>query len=314
MGCKKNEEGISINRFGIDPVENVDALNKVLQMEGHYYEGDIPAKRLILDNVDYSKIPGYDVFFILENDNIIFKPGDNASIPFSIFIIEPSIQNPPLQLDNSGSLTSIKIDTGYLQVKGAKGYWKVPIESKGLRYFINFKIPPYIKEGDFTFNFTIKISGKIPQIGNLDAIPEVKTIENTKLYVCGDSIIGRGIGLHFYNLDLGDKKRKITIRCILSGSTTAGEALLGDRVDIKYNGKYVQSTGLLLPDDRYPTCKPGDPELEKKGFLDTYPLPGHYKELFFDYDPAVSKNAKIQVYGNCNSTSTVFVFIIKCPN
>jgi hypothetical protein len=313
FGCKKNEEGISINRFGIDPVADKDALNKVLQLEGHYYDSIIPGKRLLLNNVDYAPDTNYGAFFVLENDNRVFRPGDEVSIPFSIFIKYPGAGT--LQLDNTQQLSTLKINTAFLKVKGAKGFWKMPLQANGLRYFINFKIPSYIKEGNFTFDFTVNITGKI-KVNNVDqtvdAIPEVRTIENVKLYSCNDSISDKGSGLHFYNLDLGNKAGKVTIRCRL---TDAYSRFSGDRVDVKYNNKYVATTnpsGELLPFDKYPTCKPG-PE-QGPGFLDTWLLPGNYKDLSFDYNPSISTNVKVQIYGSCNDGNTGFYFVIKCPN
>jgi len=305
MGCQKNEEGVSINRFGIDPMVNVDALNKVLQMEGHYYDSLMPTKKLILGNDDYTLNTDYDIFIISEGSNKIYRPGDQISIPFSLFIKYPGFGI--FQLDPISSLKTLKIYNAFLKVKGASGHWRLPIQSVGLRYYINFKIPKFVKEGDFTFSFTVGINGVID--GKMvNAIPGVTTTENTKIYSCNDSISDKGEGLHFYNFDLGEKPGRVSIRCRL---TAANSLFASDRVDVKYNDIYVASTGKILPIDRYPVCKQGSDQGD--GFLYTWVLPGHYKELVFNYNPTVSKNVKVQVFGSCNDGNSEFSIIVKCP-
>jgi len=293
--CKKSEDLTSPTILGLDPTNNKDGLNKVLQMEGHFYDEEIPKRRLALDSVIQDSLDkNFPVLTLGGLQRFVeLAEGVSLFLPFQLF------QNGLPFILPSG----FKICNGYLKVNSSSGHWKVPVkvDANGKDFFIDVIIPKFVREGKFSLNYSAEICGKFQgrsfnfitdtTTTNIDVLPKIP---------CGDTITG-SYGLTIRKYLLGDKKGKVKV------SFRTHE--IGDRFDLKYNNKYLLSTGTILSEGRYPRCiTPNGPS---QGFIITN---NTFKDYFFDYDPKISKELTFYALGSCNDARTSWDITISCPN
>lgn len=189
----------------------------------------------------------------------------------------------PYTVSNPGSVCQV-----YLQVKGADNYWETILTSdpSSLQPFFQILIPKFVQEGDFDLVFSLADCS-----GNVSPVYSTNTMVSG-LADCNTSISG-SVGITVRAFDMG---------------TVAGTAgfeyemySIKDRLDIRYNGKWVASTGTLFNDSvLIPNCSGS-----QEGFVSGDGL------LTFEYNPKVSRFAEVYVSG-CN-TGTAWDVTPVCP-
>jgi len=305
QSCSKENDLTSPALLGIDPVANKDGLNKVLQMEGHYYDGEIPRKKLLLDSIPDTSGNAFPELSLSGTQRIIeLAQGVQIYLPFKF------TQNGlPFNLP-----AGFRICNAYIQVSGSNGYWKTPVkvEDNGTEYYLETLIPKFVKEGAFNFSYSAEICGKYlgkeinyitdTTTTNIDVLPKLNCADTLRVPPIVDTLHG-SVGLTIRKVQLGEKKGRVRIRCFTY--------TVGDRIDIMFNNNYVISTaGALLPEGKYPRCK--SPNGPAEGFLTTGILP-NFKDYFFDYDPTKGRELTIYGLGSCNDGRTVWDVIVYCP-
>lgn len=189
----------------------------------------------------------------------------------------------PYQVNQAGQICQI-----YLQVEGADNYWETTLirDPTSQQPFFQILIPRFVREGNFNLVFSLADCN-----GNVSRLYTTNTIVSA-LADCNTSIRG-SVGITVRAFDMGEKAGKAgfwydmyTIR---------------DRLDIRYNGKWVASTGDLF-DERVviPNCSGGG-----NGFV------SGTGELIFDYDPKISRFVEVYVSGCFSGTAWVVEPI--CP-
>jgi hypothetical protein len=175
-----------------------------------------------------------------------------------------------------------------IKVDGASGYWRVPARRKANSndYFLEILLPRRVRGGDFNLTFNAQLCG-----GSISET--VSTLTKVSPVIdCGTDMEG-SIGLTIRRFDLGDKKGTVNIDYDCFG--------IRDRIDLKYDGKYIYSTGNILNNDEYPTCS-------SFGFVSGE---GSYS---FEYDPAKSRSLEVYVRGNCVDEDTRWIVSVSCPD
>lgn len=189
----------------------------------------------------------------------------------------------PYKVSNINSICKV-----YIQVEGADNFWETKLlkdPASGNPYF-EILIPRFVHDGQFKFVYSLgDCSGNVSQIYSTITIVSPQGNCN--------SIFKGTVGITIRSLDLGDKKGIAKINF---------EAFnIPDRLDIKYNGDWVSSTGTLL--DKLvvvPDCNSSN-----NGFVSGRRI------LTFNYDPKVSRFVEIFVSG-CNS-GTAWELYPECP-
>ena len=274
VACEKGTVDLKDGNIGIDPTTDIDGLNQVLQMEGHYYDGVFPKPTAI-------QIGGPTVDFV--PDSMELDAGETMYIPFSVF-----------------DLSFAKVCALNMQVLDATGYWKVPVKNDPgtNNFYVDFSIPRFVRSGPFSIVFNVEICVH-------DSVRFITSNDTTYIGVspamaCDDSLSGNQ-GLVRRKFELGDKKGTARLR-YYTGS-------VGNRVDIKYAGKYIRSTGTLLPAGRYPNMR-------SDGFVSTNPNQHTvgFREMTFEYDPAKNgKDVEVFVLGNSGNNTDGWKIIMYCP-
>jgi hypothetical protein len=190
----------------------------------------------------------------------------------------------PYQVNDSDQVCQI-----YLQVEGADNYWEARFtqDPTSLQPYFQILIPKFVRDGDFNIVFSIEDCS-----GNVSPLYSTKTIVSP-LADCNTTISG-SVGITVRAFDLGDVAGK------------AGFAYemytVKDRLDIRYNGKWVASTGALFNEDVIiPDCSSGGGD----GFV------SGTGTVEFDYSPRISRFVEVYVSG-CLS-GTLWVVQPICP-
>jgi hypothetical protein len=175
----------------------------------------------------------------------------------------------------------------YLQVDSAESYWEVPVEIDPVskQPFIRVLIPNFVKNGNFKLKFAAGDCG-----GNISPV-ETTTLVVTEPLKCGSSFSG-SLGITAMVANLGNKAGKVRIQYEMY--------TIPDRMDIRYRGNWVASTGTPLGIGGYPSCT-----VSPNGFVSGSNV------LEFNYDPSLSKIVEVYVSG-CNS-GTAWNINIECP-
>jgi hypothetical protein len=176
----------------------------------------------------------------------------------------------------------------YLQVEGADNYWetKLTLDPTSRQPYFKILIPRFVRDGDFNLVFSV---GDCK--GNVSRLYSTKTIVSP-LADCNTSISGT-VGITVRAFDLGDKQGRAGFAYEMYS--------IPDRLDIRYAGKWVASTGKLFDDKIViPDC--GN---KSEGFV------SGKGGLTFDYDPKLSRFVEVYISG-CN-TGTEWNVKPACP-
>lgn len=275
FSCKKSDPELESNRIRIDPDREIDALNKSLQLKGHYYDGAMPVQTTtgpILFNL------------VVPQDTI--ETGEQTSIFIPFFI------------PDQGRFTLCGTN---VQVVGAKGYWRVAAvnDTGSGDYFLELAIPSLVREGNVRLRMNaelcISLNGQSLRVVTqpVEVLLTIRPALN-----CGDTLQG-ATGLTITKFYMGDKKGKVRLKL----STGA----VGDRMDVRFGGRYILSTcGPLLRPSQYPKCSSP---------AECFPTTGAYqfRDYTFDYDPAISKFVEVYTLGFCSQPQTVWIVRMGCP-
>jgi hypothetical protein len=269
MACKKEGTELESNSIGISSTE-LEAVNRSIQWKGHYLGTDMPLQT--------------DTGPLLAN---LLAVRDTIEIGEELpcFI--------PLSIPDQGFL---KLCGMYARVKGAKGVWKVMASNDSVSsdYFVELSVPAFVQAGVLEIELCAQlcISNRTIYTNTVSAYLNVRPALQ-----CGDTLNG-SVGLTIRKFNLGPKKGRVKV------SISTGN--LGDRMDIKFGGKYVLSTCTLPKPGQFPKCNS-----PAECFLRTGN--DRYNTYYFDYDPAVSSFAEVYMLGFCNQNRTLWQIILGCP-
>lgn len=180
-----------------------------------------------------------------------------------------------------------KICKIYLQVEGADNYWetKLVLAPVSKRPYFSILIPKFVHNGTFNFIFSLADCN-----GNLSRTYSTKTIVSP-VSDCTTSIEG-AYGITIRAFDLGNKAGSVCFAYDMFQ--------IPDRLDIRYNGKWVASTGRLLDNTIViPDCNISGGFVSGTG------------KLCFNYDPNISRFAEVYISG-CN-VGTAWELRPNCP-
>jgi hypothetical protein len=190
----------------------------------------------------------------------------------------------------------LKLCGMYARVKGAKGVWQVlaSTDSVSSDYFVELSVPAFVQTGILEVELCAKlcISNRTIYTNTVSAYLNVRPALE-----CGDTLNG-SVGLTIRKFNLGAKKGRVKV--------TISTGNLGDRMDIKFGGKYVLSSCTLPKPGQFPKCSS-----PAECFLRTGN--DRYNTYYFDYDPAVSTFAEVYMLGFCNQNRTLWQIILGCP-
>jgi len=280
FSCKKGDIELQSTEIGIDPVANKNALQKTIQLKGHFYDGLMPVKTI--------------------------DPRVSLQLVAPIDTIEIGNETPafiPLLVPDQGFF---KMRYIYFSVSGADGYWKVPAQNDSISadYFMDLIVPKLVKEGKIRVKLCAELFFRSP-INPKDSLKYFTDTVSVLLDVkppipCGgDPIIGSA-GLTILKFEFGDKKGRVNVK-LLTGN-------IGDRMDVKFGGKYVISTCTpLLKSNQYPKCSS-----PASCFLITGIQQNEFFDFYFDYDPKISRYAEVYVMGYCNFKETLWSVKMSC--
>lgn len=251
FSCKKGTVEMESTEIGIDPIGNINALNRALQLKGHFEEGAFPTQTV------GSPV---QINIVAPRDTIEIGDETKAFIPVSI--------------PNQGFL---KLCGMYMKVAGATGYWKVAAVNDSLSsdYFMEVTIPKLVRSGTVRITVCSQLC-----FSNQSIVTDTASIIlNVRPPLpCGSKINGEA-GLYIRKFDLGAKKGKVKLQ-FKTGT-------IGDRLDVKYNGVYVMSTCETVPGKgKYPKCS--DPascfiitgEVTKTFLIDYDPAKSRFIEVY----------------------------------
>lgn len=183
-----------------------------------------------------------------------------------------------------------KICKIYLQIEGANNYWETTVlkESGSGRPYFDILVPLFVMDGDFNFVFSLEDCN-----GNVSEKYTTKTVVSP-LASCGETISG-AYGITVRLFEMGEK----------SGAPrfTYDTYSIPDRIDIRYDGKWVASTGQLFDDTKLlPDCSSG-----LNGFVS-----GDGELSFTGYTP--QKTRYVEVYISGCDVNTEWEITPFCPN
>jgi hypothetical protein len=177
----------------------------------------------------------------------------------------------------------------YLQVEGADNYWEttLAVDAASQQPYFEILIPKFVQDGEFDLVFSVADCN-----GNVSQVYSTQTIVSP-LADCSSSISG-SVGITVRAFDLGDKPGRAGFSYEMY--------TIPDRLDIRYNGKWVASTGTLFNNNTLlPNCNGAS-----DGFV------SGTGTLEFDYDPSVSRFVEVYISG-CNA-GTEWVVSPICPD
>jgi len=248
-----------------------------------------------LTNLNY----GVNPFEELELTNTSLKVGERA------ILIEgaiPEYQNTGDRLSLNGYPRTVEISAGvllffefntndnenlcdvFLQIEGASSYWKSEVEFSNDQPFVKVLIPNFIQNGNFDLQFTIESCG-----GAVSETGSINTIVSEPLRC--DSFFSGSIGITAIGVDLGTGKG--------TAAVNYQAFTVKDRFDIRYDNKWVASTGTAIGQNEIPSCNVSDGFVSSSG------------SLTFDYDGKENSYVTVYVYG-CRS-GTEWNVSFDCP-
>ncbi|MEM8585617.1 MAG: hypothetical protein AAGF87_15165 [Bacteroidota bacterium] len=269
-----NNDNIAIG--SIDPIEDPSAFSRSLLINNAVnIEGDIPE---------------------LESDfNFdILNAQQSATVSVNNFLFLPFIYN--ADNDTEGL---------FLQIDGADNYWRISFESDTLEgrssRVVSVGIPENVKEGSSIINYKLfgaggSSSGQMRSLFTEIEQPQSFCMDGTTV-----GLVEGADGITNKTFKLGMDPGFISI--------DFNTFVVPDRVDIRYNGQWIRSTGSLLsnsnPQPPIKECSrvtPGDGFLGTQGTFNVF------------YDPGESDEITVYVSG-CLDGGTAWEFEIReCPN
>ncbi len=278
--CKKGDLEMKSTEIGIDPAVNIDMVNQLLQCEGTIIEGNLPAKRKGFFGQIYPILLRDGT---LKVDSVFFKYDDSLFVTFRI----PSMPN------------FYKIRSLQFKLEGANSFWKVDrIDDNSGEYAFAFAIPRLVKQSNLRIDFNAEVFAFAGSRRD-SAVTDSATIylKVPKPLKCGTLVKGTS-GISQRQYILGDKAGKVKVLFNTGG--------IGDRMDVRYNGRYIISTcPALLENWQFPKCNAPAECFLRNG--------NEFTEFTFDYDPAVSKTLDIIVTGYCSDPQTLWDLKVECP-
>jgi hypothetical protein len=282
FSCKKGEIELDNTAIGVDPNVNIEMVNQLLQMEGKMVEGDLPAKTAAFGGIYYP-------IQVTNNDTILDTILTNYDLPVYI----------PFSIPNKGLY---KIQNLQFKLAGTNYYWKVPSPdtTTGSEFAFSFIIPRLVKSTNFRIDFNAKLLASA--LGRKDScITDSGSVflKVANIRECGDTIIGSaGISQFRYHLKENGKAGPTNIMF--------APGRLPDRIDVKYNGKYVASScPSPIKDWQFPKCSGND--------FCFFPNQEQFRAFTFDYDPAKSTYVDIFITGWCADSRTLWKLWVPCP-
>ena len=278
--CKSSD----VPPANIDPDSQPTELTEALQLTGKIKKGPMPTGK---PDATF-RIEKAQSSASVTNDNSLF-------VPF-VYAIKPS-----------QSLKGF-----YLQIKGSDVYWDIPYVAKPARigatnenpekngFVIDIRIPKHILNGKFELLYQL-----YDNKGNVSEATSMKGELVSSVDYCanGGMTLGRvsgqdGITVRSY--ELGDKPGWVTIKY--------NTYIVKDRIDIRYAGEWIRSTGSLLAQNQTPPIGQCNNVTAAQGFV------GQASEFNIYYDPQKGKRIDIYVSG-CLDGGTQWVFeITDCPS
>jgi hypothetical protein len=267
-GCQKEDLREDFART-IDPSTQPGPLNRALGVNGSNKSGSLP-----------SESSNSATYFVSTQSSASISPDNDFYLPF-VF-------------ESNNSLQGI-----YLSIVGADNYWDIPVNDTGSNVHVeSIGIPQNVAEGEFTFEYRLYDAS-----GNVSTSAMLRTSVVALQTLCGPnqqtiSVSGNdGVDAKDYNL--GNKAGWVTLTCDMYS--------VPDRIDIKYNGDWIRSTGTLMGRGQNPPAK----QCGQLTSGDGYTGGGHSFQFF--YDPAIS--TKMLVYMNgCMDGGTAWEYAIQeCP-
>jgi len=272
ISCNKEEvDNRKLIERPIYPEEEPDALNSALIILGNLVDGDMPSA----SNPDKVNITITVSSALITNDNYLF-------LPFAF--------------DTENEVKGI-----YLQIDGANNYWNASLElvnSDDNSLAIAIGIPPNIQDGVFKLSY--KIYDTDNNVSNTETI-DVSIVPSENK--CGS---GQGFqrvtgedGITVKTYDLGDVPGTVNIYYYMYTKK--------DRMDIRYNNKWVANTSSnLLIDGQAPPIKTCDEATPEDGFV------SGGGSFSIQYDPNISREMSVYVSG-CLQGGTLWYFDVFCP-
>lgn len=272
QNCKKEEfDPRKPYLMPIDPEEEPDLLGRAFGMtNATLVEGNLPSSNASSSQlrIDYSQ------------SGALAAAGTELYIPFTFF--------------QTNQLSGI-----YLQVIGADHYWDIRVQNPPSGSTGNYVFPLGIPGQVLTGVFNIKYA-LYDQSGKISQHKTMKITVGSVADACagGTTYHEAGSeGLTVRRIELGDSPGQVQIEYEMYS--------LPDRLDIKYNGRWVASTAAAaLSDGSYPppsVCYDGE-----AGYVSGSNV------LKFDYDPAISK--EFQIYMSGCYGATAWDFWVTCPD
>lgn len=268
LGCKKGDAPAPVSTT-IDPATQPSELSRAFKVvNGLNKAGNAPAYSTASDLL----ITNYQPKALITADNYLFIPlvGQASEVVNGI----------------------------YFQVEGADNYWVVNTAlAADKSQVISIEVPASVLNGDFEILYGLKgVNGGIGKPVKLKA-EVISPIEYCSNGRTPQTIEGED-GLVSYSFDFGDKVGWITI----DYETYS----IPDRIDVRYNKKWIASTGNLLSTNTPPiklcsSVTSGDGFVGDNGFFRIY------------YDGKISKKLDVYVSG-CMDGGTQWDFKIReCP-
>ncbi len=270
-GCKKVDLELESTELGIDPIQHPDVFVKLLQTRGRYYDKPMPQG----GDTSFGFLP-FDYPDVIDFQKTV-------EIPISF------------RIQNLNNLFTV--DSVFFSIDGSFGHWAVPFTRSANVVTFRVLIPNTIRNGEFCLQFKalIKAAGN-----RFFTKPGKVCFINPPPVFCGDTLYGRVVVtpiLSIRKMILSDKKGPIIFNW--------GSGTNADRFDVKWNNKFVVSSGTLLEPGQVPRCT-------SDGFIITgFRRTKDYE--WTEYDPSISREITIFCHKGCGDGSTEWRFIAKCP-
>ena len=247
----------------IDPATDPSGFSRALRIEGSNESGDMPINPSNTFSINQA-----------QKEATVTK-GATLYVPFTF-----TSQTPIVGV--------------FLQVVGADNFWKIPtknVQTASGTYIFSINIPKNILNGSASITYAaFDANGKTTN--KIEMNTEVTSTQT--VCVAGEPFRASGSrGLYQKTLLLGNKAGVVTISYDMY--------TLPDRLDIRYNGQWVASTGRLGPPTKSRACFDG-----QEGYV---PGTGTLK---VQYDPAISKEIEIYMTG-CEG-NTQWDLFVSCPD
>ncbi len=273
MGCSESdntfqgEDNRSEFFKPVDPKTEVNRFSRELNINGQNIEGEMP----IATNMDNTIVSGFTTSASITNDNFLFLP-----VTFA---------------DENNVVEAL------VHIKNADNYWKIPVTPINNSTNLQIGIPSHVLNGTFIVDYLLKKSdGTTSQI--LETQVGIVSPESECSGFSFPTISGSdGLTVKTYTLpDIGAGNLTITYNTFT----------IPDRVDVRYNDQWVESTGDLLSEGEAPPVKECRSVSTGDGFIGT----ANSFELAFDTN--ISNKLDIYVSG-CLNNGTQWTVTVSCP-